>query len=161
MITQQLNDIKTYLLAKYTSFNKGYANVSKPNQKNEVLDEDGQQFAGISDQDGNFFYIRSLKAISYDGIKRGARTPFYKRTTQCRIVVIHTEASEEDIETILINSISSQGHTVTKIDTDRTRVFKEETGSDLTNKNFTLVSCDFEVVDTVSSTNCSLNPCNC
>lgn len=161
MITTQLNDIKTYLLAKYTSFNKGYANVSKPNQKNEVLDENEQQFAGINDQDGNFFYIRSLKACTYDAIKRGARTPYYKRTTQCRIVVIHHEANEEDIETILINSISSLGHTVTKIDTEKTRVFKEETGTDLPYKHLTLVSCDFEIVDTVSTKNCELNPCNC
>lgn len=161
MINEELKNIKTYLLAKYKSFNKGYANVSKPNEKNEVLDEDGQLFAGISDQDGNFFYLRSLKSASYEPIKRGARVPYYKRTTQCKIVAIHSEASEADIETIIVNSITSLGHTVSKVDTEKTRVFKEETGKDLTNNNFTLVSCDFEIVDTVSSKNCELNPCNC
>ena len=161
MSKQQLNDIKTYLLAKYTSFNNGYANVSKPNQKDVVIDEDGQNFAGINDSEGNFFYLRSLKVASYDPQRRGAKIPFYKRTTQCRIVVIHTDANEEDIETILINSISSLGHTVTKIDTEKTRVFKEETGTDLPYKHLTLVSCDFEIVDTVSTKNCELNPCNC
>lgn len=160
MITQ-LKDIKTYLLAKYTSFDRGYSNVSKPNDTDIILDDSGQQFAGISDTDGNFFYIRSMKTSTFDPIRRGARIAYYKRTTSCRIVAVHTDANEEDIEKLLINSVSALGHGVTKTDIERTRVFKEETGHDLTRKELTMVSCDFEVVDTVTTMNCELNPCNC
>jgi hypothetical protein len=158
---EELENIKTHLLAKYNTFNKGYANVSKPNQTELIIDSDGQSFCGISDNEGNYFYIRSLKKSTYDPISRGARVAFYKRTTECRIVAIHLTASEEDIETILVNSVSSNAHVVTNTDKEKTRVFFDETGAKLTHKELTLVSCDFNVVDTVSTKNCELNPCDC
>jgi hypothetical protein len=157
----ELKNIKNYLLTKYTSFDRGYANVSKPNRTDLIIDEDENEFKGLSDTEGNYFYIRSLKTSTFEPIHRGARIAFYKKTTQCRIVAMHTNANEEDIETILISSITSQGHNVSKTDLEKTRVFRDETGTDLTKKDYTLVSCDFEIVETVNTKNCSLNPCNC
>jgi len=157
----QLNDIKSYLLTKYTSFNTGFANVSKPNQTELIIDAEGQAFCGIADNLGNYFYIRSLKTTTYTPHKRSARIPYYDAVTPCRIVVIHHKASEEDIVTLMINSVSSKGHRVLKSDSEATRVFTEETGGKLTSNDFTLVSVDFEINEIISSKNCTLNPCDC
>jgi hypothetical protein len=158
---EQLENIKTYLLAKYTSFDEGYANVSKPNQTDIIIDSDLQKYAGITDNNGNYFYIRSLKKTNYKPIGRGSNVAYYEAATQCRIVVVHHKASEDDIKQILLNTIHAKRHHIDSIDTDSTRVFKEETGQNLEKKTYTIVSCDFTVTDAVSAKNCTLNPCNC
>lgn len=160
-MTDQLNDIKSYLLTKYTTFDTGFANVSKPNQTELIIDADGQSYCGIADNLGNYFYIRSLKSATYTPHQRSARIAYYDAVTQCRIVVIHHNANEENVLQLLINSVTAKGHRVTKSDCEATRVFTEETGAKLNTNEFTLVSVDFEVTEIISSKNCTLNPCDC
>ena len=157
-----LTNIKNYLLTKYDYFTKGYANVSKPNLTTIIIDEDNQQYAGITDTDGNYFYIRSDKKATFTPIRRGARIAYYSSRTACKIVAVHHNGDAEDIATTLMEGISSQGHQVTATDTDSSRVFRNETNTDLTNPSLTVVSVDFEVTQIRSARNCELNPCeNC
>lgn len=161
-MTEEINDIKTYLLAKYNSFHKGFANVSKPNGENVILDELGQVYAGIADNQGNYFYIRSVKEPKFEAIRRGARIAYYRRLEVCRIVAVHTKSSEEDILQMLLNGISANGGVAKSADVERTRVFKTETGKDAgTIALPTLVAVDFELIGITRSNNCTLNPCNC
>lgn len=157
----ELTALKTYLLAQYDYFDKGHANVSKPNQTDIILDEDGQNYAGITDTDGNYFYLRSTGAQSYDAIRRGARVAYYNVTTQCRAVCVHKSASTDDLIQSLVQGISAKGHVVTKAEADKTKVFREETGQNLRWNHLTLVYVDFEISEIVSAKNCELNPCNC
>lgn len=157
-----LQTIATYLLTKYDYFTKGYANVSKPNSSNIILDEDNQEYAGINDTDGNYFYIRSDKKATYTPIRRGARIAYYSSKTSCRAIAVHHNGNADDIATTLMEGISANGHVVTAIDTDSTRVFRNETNTDLTNPSLTIVAVDFEVTQIKSARNCELNPCeNC
>lgn len=157
-----LNDIKTYLLTKYDYFTKGFANVSKPNQSNMIIDEDNQQYAGISDTEGNYFYIRSDKKATFTPIRRGVRIAYYSSKTTCRIVAVHHNGNADDIATSLMEGLSAKGHVVTSIDTDSTRVFRNETNTNLTDPSLTIVAVDFEVTQIKSARNCELNPCeNC
>jgi hypothetical protein len=160
-MASNLNDIKEYILQKYTQFNAGYANVCKPDGTDIILDENKQLYAGIDDTHGNHFYIRDLKNDSYSPQARGARVPFYKRTKSCRIVAVYRDGDAETVLKMLINSISAKRHTVTRSYSEPTQVFKEETGKKLTNNDLTIVAVDFEVVELTSVKDCSLNPCNC
>jgi len=157
-----LENIKTYLLTKYSTFQHGHANVSKPNGSDVIIDSDGQTYAGIADNLGNYFYIRSLKETTYQPVRRGARIPYYEARTTCRIVASHTLADEADILQILLNSISSEGCTATSSDIERTRVFKTETGKDPSVYELpTLVALNFDVIWISKTNNCSLTPCDC
>jgi hypothetical protein len=160
-MSSKLEDIKSFILDKYPTFQKGFANVSIPNGKNIVIDEYEQEYAGISDTNGNHFYIRSTKNSNYTGVKRGARIAFYKKITPCRIVAVHEDANEDDVLKILVNAISRLGHTVLKSDIDKTRVFKEETGTDITDKQFTIVAVDFDTIEVTNGINCTIDPCDC
>lgn len=44
----RLNDIKDYILAKYSEFNTGFANVQKPDGTDVVMNQD-RQYVGIRD----------------------------------------------------------------------------------------------------------------
>lgn len=158
---QSLNDIKTYLLSKYTQFNVGYANVVKLQDSDILLDEDKQLYAGIEDTKGNYFYVRELKTATYDPMKRGVRVAYYKKTMPCRIVAVMVEGNADVLLKMLINGITAKRHFVTDSQTEATTVFKEETGKNLTRKEMTIVSVDFEIIDIVTPKECSLNPCNC
>lgn len=160
-MANKLTEIKDYILAKYPQFNAGYANVSKPEGSDLIIDADGQNYAGIDDAHGNHFYIRDLKADNYTPVQRGARVIYYKLTRRIRIVAVYRNGDEDTVLKMLINAISAQRHSVTSANRERTSVFKEETGKDLTRKELTIVSVDFEVNDIVSPKDCSLNPCTC
>lgn len=157
----KLSDIKDCILTKYPQFNAGYSDVSKLNDKDIMLDENLQLYAGIEDTKGNYFYIRELKSASYDPQHRGARVAYYKSTLPCRIVGIMHDGNEDVLLKMLINGISAKRHFVTGSNKERTTVFKEETGHDLTRKELTIVSVDFEIIGIVSPRDCSLNPCTC
>jgi len=160
---QELENIKAYLLEKYTQYNQGFANVEKPNGTEIVLD-DNNNYVGISDNKGNYFYIRSLKESSLEVMQRNCRPQFYKRTTKCRIVSILKNADEETHSLVLIEAVSRCGHDVTRSVTNKTQVFFEETGTRKINDSFKSLSLcllDFDVVDRVDAKNCKLEICNC
>lgn len=160
---EQLENIKAYLLEKYTQYNQGFANVEKPNGTEIVLD-DNNNYVGISDNKGNYFYIRSLKESSLEVMQRNCRPQFYKRTTKCRIVSILKNADEETHSLVLIEAVSRCGHDVTRSVTNKTQVFFEETGTRKINDSFKYLSLcllDFDVVDRVDAKNCKLEICNC
>lgn len=156
-----LNDIKDYLLGKYPQFNAGYANVVKLHDKDIMLDEDKQLYAGIEDTKGNYFYIRELKQPNFEAMKRGARVPYYQKTSACRIVGIAMEWDVETMLKMLINGVNAKRHFVTGAQIESTQVFKDETGHDLTRKELTIVAVDFNIIEVVSPRDCSLNPCTC
>ena len=158
---QQLTDIKDYILSKFDSFDNGFANVAKPNNSNIVHDDGMQNYVGIADNLGNYFYIRSLKEQNYSIIKRGGRAKYYERTTNCRIVIVHHDFNETDCLHIAMRSLSAKGHTLTASDTDKTRVFRNETGTDLTANIHTIISADFTVRDVVTAINCETLNCDC
>lgn len=156
-----LNDIKDYLLTKYPQFNAGYANVTKLADKDIMLDENLQLYAGIEDTKGNYFYIREMKTPDFDAMKRGARVPYYRKTTACRIVGIAMEWNVETMLKMLLNGVTAKRHFVTDAQTEAGQVFKDETGQNLTRKEFTIVAVDFNIIEVVSPRDCSLNPCTC
>ena len=162
-MTGKLNDLKTYILAKYSEFNTGYANVEKPSGTDVIMDAD-RQYVGIRDDAGNYFYIRSLKDSRLTPRAQGCRVQYYERTTGCRIVALMRGASEENLALVLVEAVTRNGHTATRISTDRTEVFFAETGtrklSDGLHK-MTLVAVDFEVTDILSGKDCNLNLCTC
>ena len=95
MITQ-LENIKDYLLTEYSQFNNGFANVTKPNGTEFVIDGNGI-YRGISDQHGNYFYLRSLKESRYSKYQRKS----LRKVTTCRIVSI-MKTNEETHKKYLI-----------------------------------------------------------
>lgn len=159
---QILENIKSYLLTKYSQYNEGFANVEKPDGKDVVM-KDGV-YCGIADNLGNYFYIRSLKDASLEAIGANCRPTFYKRTTKCRIVSIMEDVSDESHELVIIEAISRNGGFVTRSTLDKTKIFNEETGNRKISdslQNFSLILCEFDVIDKVSAKNCKLELCNC
>lgn len=162
-MTAKLNAIKDYLLDKYSEFNAGYANVQKPNWTDVVMDTE-RQYVGIRDDRGNYFYIRSLKQATLSPRGQGCRVQFYERTTACRIVAVMRGAPEENIARVLVDAVSRHGCAATRIQTERTQVFFEETGTrKITDglHGLNLVAVDFDVVDVMSAKDCNLNLCDC
>ncbi len=159
----QLTNLKDYILANYPEYNKGFANVSKPDGTEIVIDEN-MNYAGIADNLGNYFYIRSLKEKSYKPFSRGCRVLSYEVTTKCRLVsIFHQKQDEAHLQNI-INAISYMGHVVDKSDGERTKVFFDETGTRNMNdnlKNLSLLSIDFTVTELVSAKNCKPPICEC
>jgi hypothetical protein len=159
----KLNDLKDYLLAKYSEWNTGFANVEKPSGTDVVMDT-YRQYVGIRDDYGNYFYIRSLKDSRLTAQARGCRVQYYERTTSCRIVAVMRGASEENIVMVLVDAISRNACTATRVLTERTQVFFEETGTrKITDglHGLAVVAVDFDVTDIMSAKDCELNLCNC
>jgi hypothetical protein len=156
-----LEAIRDFALTKYTTFITGSAPVRKIEGKDILTDYDGQNFEGITDTKTKHFYIRFTGRTNYDAQRRGANVQFYSAVSECRIVGVYANGDAEEILTTLINSVTAKGHTVLRSNTESTTVFREETGKDLTNKNLTLVSVDFNITQLISGRNCSLNPCDC
>jgi|694.fasta_scaffold03130_11 hypothetical protein len=162
-MTGKLNDLKDYLLAKYSEWNTGFANVEKPSGTDVVMDT-YRQYVGIRDDYGNYFYIRSLKDSRLTAQARGCRVQYYERTTSCRIVAIMRGSSEQNLSMVLVDAITRNGHTATRIVTERTEVFFAETGNrNITDglRGLTLVAVDFEVNDILSGKDCNLLLCEC
>lgn len=160
---QQLNDIKDYLLTKYSQFHAGFANVEKPSGTDIVMDENGN-YCGISDNKGNYFFIRSLKESRFEVQQRNCRPQYYRRSTNCRLISIMNGVNNEQHEMVLIEAVSRLGHAVTRTVTDRTQVFFEETGTrNITDglKLLSLILVDFEVIEIVNAKDCKLELCEC
>lgn len=162
-MTEKLNQIKTYLLSKYPIYNKGFANVEKPDGSEVIMDKNSM-YCGIADNLGNYFYIRSLKDAILEPIGQGCRPSFYRRSTACRIVSIVKGGDDKNHELAIIEAISRNGGVVTRSVTSKTKVFNEETGNRKitdTLSNFSLILCEFQIVDKVSAKNCKLQICEC
>lgn len=163
MLKNILEDIKTYLLATYPQYNTGYANVHKPSNKDVVLD-DNMEYRGITDNDGNYFYIRSLKETRYTAQRYSCRPLSYRATTNCRIVSVFHNVDEEKHVSILVDALSRLGHLVTRSVSERTQVFRDEVGNEkMTNNlmNLHLCSVDFEVEEIVTMKKCPPEICKC
>ena len=163
MVKTQLENIKQYLLQTYPQYNTGYANVHKPSNKDVVLD-DNMEYRGITDNDGNYFYIRSLKETRYTATKYSCRPLSYQAVTSCRIVSIFHNVDEEEHMAILVDAISRLGHLVTRSVTERTQVFRDEVGNEKISNNLMnlhLCSVDFEVEELVTMKKCPPKLCKC
>lgn len=159
MITQ-LENIKDYLLTEYPQFNNGFANVTKPNGTEFVIDEHGI-YRGISDQHGNYFYLRSLKESRYSKYQRKS----LRKVTTCRIVSI-MKTNEETHLQIILDAVSygCQLNNITRSVIEKTQVFFEETGTREMNNwlnSVSLLSVDFDVTEIVSTKNCKPLICEC
>lgn len=159
MITQ-LENIKDYLLAEYPQFNVGFANVTKPNGTEFVIDDNGI-YIGISDNHGNYFYLRSLKESRYIKYQRKS----LRKTTACRIVSILKTSDETHLQ-IILDALSAQCqlNNITRSVIEKTQVFFEETGTRNMNnwlENVSLLSVDFDVTEIVTTKNCKPLICEC
>lgn len=163
MITDILTALANTLLATYPQYNEGYANVFKPSQKDIVINDAGD-YCGIADNNGNYFYIRSLKETRYTPKYTSARPIAYNAKTTCRIVsVLHSDNPQAHVDA-LISAVSNAGHFLTRAVYENTLVFKEETGNDLTNLNtvgMSFVLVDFDVEEIVSAKKCPPELCKC
>ena len=158
-----LDKIKEDLLTNYPLFNDGYANVSKPNGTDIVMDENGN-YSGISDNKGNYFYIRDLKESVYRPFTRSCRVLSYEVTKTYRIVCIARDVNEVELELALINAISENACVVSRTVSSKTQVFFEETGTkNITDtfKNVSLLLVDFEQTSLISAKNCKTLNCEC
>jgi len=159
----QLETIKDYLLANFTEYNQGFANVTKPNGTELIIDEFGN-YSGISDNKGNYFYIREMKESNFRPFTRSCRVLAYEKTSKCRIVSLIHNANEDAHSQILIDSISFNGGVVTRSVSEKTQVFFEETGTrNITDtfKNVSLLLIDFEITELLSAKNCKPLICEC
>lgn len=159
-----LDNIKATLLTRCPSYHQGFANVSKPDGTELILSEENNNYVGISDNLGNYFYLRQMKTASYSIAKMSARVQFYEARTQCRIISVYHNGNDDTILQILINAVSLNGGIVTNSNTEKTAVIKAETGKAAANINLnklSIVSVDFDVIEIINSKNCELNPCNC
>ena len=163
MINDTLDALGKLILHTYPVYNEGYTNVFKPSQKDIVINDKGD-YCGISDNNGNYFYIRSLRETAYTAKYTSCRPIAYDATTQCRIVsVMHTSDYEAHRDAI-IYMISRAGHFITRAVYDNTAVFREETGTDiksLTLESLSLVSVDFTVREIVTMKKCPPEICKC
>jgi len=157
----KLTQLKDFILQKYSFFNNGYANVIKPDNTQIVVDENMNEYVGIADNLGNYFYIRSLKKSNYDKLDNNR----YSKITQCRIVVVGNNLDDDILEQSIINSLVVNRCIIQSSNVDKTSVFREETGTqNMTNalKEMNIISIDFEVLELVNPRNCGdLNPCKC
>jgi len=157
-------DIKELILERYPTFHNGYINVSIPEGKQVVINEDANTYVGISDNLGNYFYIRDLKKADYSPGKQGARVQYYRKTQQCRIVSVYHNGDEDAILQALISCLTKKGALVSSSITERTTVYKNETGmlpSPPILEKLSLVSVDFELVSIVNANDCDNELCNC
>lgn len=164
MDKNKLESLKDRILKEFTIYTTGFANIENPVDTNIYLNEEGNGYVGISDTLINSFYIRSLKESTYSPLVRGCRVQSYQVTTQCRIVSVLEKVSNSSHEELLVSVVSAEGHAVTKVLSDKTSVFKQETGTTNINnrlKGLSLISCDFEVVEIVPVKHCKQVNCEC
>ena len=105
-----------------------------------------------------------MKESTYSPLVRGCRVQSYQVTTQCRIVSVLEKVSNSSHEELLVSVVSAEGYAVTKVLSDKTSVFKQETGATNINnrlKDLSLISCDFEVVEIVPVKHCKQVNCEC
>lgn len=163
MINQELEKIKDRILMLYPNYNTGFANVKKPVGGEMILD-DANNYRGISDQYGNYFYIRSLKESTWKARKYSSRPLMYDVDTQCRLVSIHHDIDEELHESIIVSTLSLLGHPVSKTITERTQVWKQEVNNVEINNwldTVHLLSVDFTVSQLISAKICPPEICQC
>lgn len=163
-MVQELERLKSYILSKRNFYNDGFANVVKPSGNNVVYDGVNRLYVGISDNLGNYFYIRSLKKTTYTPFVQNCRIQSYKATTSCRIVSIVHNADEEKLLQSLVNDVSACRFSVKNSNSERTDVFFEEAGvREITNNllNLCIVSVDFEIVNNINAKDCEINPLKC
>lgn len=157
-----LESLRDSMLTDYKIYNKGFANVNKPDGT-DVIEGDGE-YRGIEDSNGNYFYLRQLKEANYEPIGRGCKVLSYQRKTSCRAVSFIRKTDDDSHEMLLVTAISSAGHNVDKVVSDKTKVFYEETGTRNVNNQLEKVSllyCDFTVTEVVSAKNCKQINCYC
>ena len=156
--------IRDNILAKYPAYNQGYINVSKPDGTQIVINDDSKTYAGISDSMGNYFYIYDRKQATYKPVRSNFRVQYYEKRTPCKLVSIYHNGDSENIALAMVSIITRTGCFVTKHNAEKTSVLFEETGEKKVSgklEKISLVSIEFEVVETVSSKMCTLNLCNC
>ena len=164
MAVNKLQVLRDYMIANYPLYDNGFANVANPDGTNLVLDKEGFEYKGIADTNGNFFYIISLGKISYTPLVRGCRVMSYKATTSCKIVSMVKNVPDQSHIDLLVSAISMCGNEVKTINSEKTNVFFQETNTrKMSNEleNISLISCEFDIVQSVSVKNCKLINCEC
>lgn len=157
-----LETLRDSMLTGYKIYNKGFANVTKPDGT-DVIEGEGE-YRGIEDSNGNYFYLRSLKESTFEPVGRGCKVLSYSRETKCRAVSFIRKTDDDSHEMLLVTAISRAGHSVDKVVSDKVKVFYEETGTRNVNNQLEKVSllyCDFTVTEIISAKNCKQINCYC
>lgn len=163
MISDKQIALAETILARYPQYNCGFANVFKPANKDIVINDAGD-YCGIADNNGNYFYIRSLKESSFTPKYTSCRPMAYDVRTACRIVsVMHNTEPDSHLD-VLISMVSNAGHTISRAVYENTLVFREEANADpssLALHSMSLVLVDFIVDEIVSAKKCPPELCKC
>lgn len=160
---KDLNLLKDSLL-EIKGLDTGHANVQKViGKENIIIDENGQTYAGIADNQGNMFYIRSTKKTTFRPLSNKA-IKRYKSTTPCEMVLT---VRKVDVEALIqqIMPRMNKNCIMTSVNTDSPEVFKKETGIKNPTIDFSewqIIKFEFNLISTVSSmTNCIVDLCKC
>jgi len=164
MAVNKLQVLRDYIIANYPLYDNGFSDVTSPEGTNLILSKDGFEYKGIADTNGNFFYIISLGKINYTPLVRGCRIMSYRATTSCKIVSMVKNVPEQSHIDLLVSAISMCGNEVKSINSEKTSVFFQETNTKkMSNEleNISLISCEFEINQSLSVKNCKQINCEC
>jgi hypothetical protein len=151
MLSEQLNILRDNILS-ITGMDTGHANVQLVYNKNIIVDQDGQQYAGITDTEGNTFYVRSVKDTTFNQISRCANIR-YKAKSPCEIVFTIRKMDVEKFAEGVIPHVSKAG-LISKLSTDSAAIYIKETGDKsptIDFKEWQLVKIEFSVIYAVNS----------
>lgn len=164
MAKNKIEILRNYILENYPLYDNGFADVMTPEGTNLIVDREGMEYKGIADTNGNFFYIISLGKINYTPLVRGCRIMSYRATTSCKIVSMVKNVPGQSHIDLLVSAISMCGNEVKSINSEKTSVFFQETNTKkMSNEleNISLISCEFEINQSLSVKNCKLINCEC
>ena len=164
MAVNKLQVLRDYIIASYPLYDNGFSDVTSPEGTNLILSKDGFEYKGIADTNGNFFYIISLGRINYTPLVRGCRIMSYRATTSCKIVSMVKNVPDQSHIDLLVSAISMCGNEVKSINSEKTTVFFQETNTKkMSNEleNISLISCEFEINQSLSVKNCKQINCEC
>jgi hypothetical protein len=133
MINEHLTALATYIFNANSAFFDAAYELARKDEKGQVVvrDEKAGRYVGISDQKGNFFYLRFMgdPDVSYSTAKNiGVKN--IKITLSLRMVVVASGYDVFAAERKLRNDILSFGNTELRSShIDSAKVFEMETGS--------------------------------
>lgn len=157
-----LNILREKLLA-IDGIDAGFANVQMVDKVAMVIDKDGQQYNGISDTNGNMFYLRSTRKTSF-ALLDGKCSKRYKTTAPCEAVFVFQKLDTEKLLNRIVPMISKAGRIIS-VDANSDSLYIKETGNKNPKMDFNqwqILKIEFQIIDVVTSmTKCIENLCEC
>lgn len=171
-INDILHDIKTALLDSIKIFDKGFHYTRVLIDKGIVVsvNKSGFEYVGITDVNGNYFYIKVSEDVPAVAAKSSADSTYAaKENYQCSLIAVAKSINELELKDAILNVLLKQSCVVKKSSVDSAAIakaefstLKEEQLKRVLSRldGFQLVKFDFVIERIFETNNCTYNICS-